>query len=185
MIEPDGELVQRAASGDVNAFTEIFQRYQRIVTRFARVMTGCPVAAEDLAQEVFVAVLRDLARYDSSRATFTTYLYGITRNLSRERLRKEWRFSPLDVLTLDAEQTVYVSDPSDVLEALQLTSHLREALRKLAPQYREVIVLCDLQGFSYADAAVIVGISTAALRSRLHRARQLLRLRLARVLNNS
>jgi RNA polymerase sigma-70 factor, ECF subfamily len=185
VIEPDGELVQRAASGDVNAFTEIFQRYQHIVRRFARVMTGCPAAAEDLSQEVFVAILRDLARYDSSRATFTTYLYGIARNLSRERIRKEWRFSPLDMLAPDSERAVYVSDPSDVLAGLQLTAHLRGAMRKLPPQYREVVELCDLNGFSYAEAAIIVGISTAALRSRLHRARQLLRRRLARVLNNS
>jgi DNA-directed RNA polymerase specialized sigma24 family protein len=89
---PDGDLLQRAASGDREAFGLIYRRYQDVVYRFGRSMTGCPTAAEDITQEVFVALFRDLARYDAGRASFTTYLYGIVRNLSRERLRRERRF---------------------------------------------------------------------------------------------
>ena len=185
MTEPDGELVQRAASGDANAFAEIFRRYQHVVHRFARAMTRCPIAAQDVSQDVFVTVLRDLTRYDPSRATFTSYLYGIVRNLSRERIRKERRFSPLEVLPPGSTHAIYLDDPCDALEGFELTAQVRQALRKLPRPCREVIVLCDLHGFSYADAAVVAGISTAAVRSRLHRGRRLLRLRLTRVLNNS
>ena len=179
--DSDGDLVQRAASGELDAFTEIFYRYQHVVFRFARAMTGCPAAAEDISQEVFIAVFRDLAKYDPDRATFTTYLYGIVRNLSRERLRKERRFFPLDVISRSGGCAAYVDDPSDALEGLELASQVRRALHKLPPRYRELILLCDLHGISYADAAVVIRISTSTVRSRLHRARQLLRQRLTRV----
>jgi RNA polymerase sigma-70 factor (ECF subfamily) len=181
VLDSDGDLVQRAASGDLDAFTELFRRYRHVVYRFARAMTGCPAAAEDISQEVFVAVFRDLAKYDPDRATFTTYLYGIVRNLSRERLRKERRFFPLDVIGSSSAHAAYVDDPSDALEGVEIAFQVRRALQKLPPRYREPILLCDLHGFSYADAAVVIRISTSTVRSRLHRARQLLRQRLARV----
>jgi RNA polymerase sigma-70 factor, ECF subfamily len=181
VLDSDGDVVQRAASGELDAFTEVFRRYQHVVYRFARAMTGCPAAAEDISQEVFVAVFRDPAKYDPDRATFTTYLYGIVRNLSRERLRKERRFFPLDIIRTSSAQATYLDDPSGALEGLELASQVRLALQKLPPRYRELILLCDLHGFSYADAAVVIRISTSTVRSRLHRGRQLLRQRLARV----
>lgn len=176
---PDHESLRRAAAGDLEAFGVIYRRYQDVVYRFGRAMTGCPAAAEDIAQEVFVALFRDLARYDPRRASFTTYLYGIVRNLSRDRLRRERRFLSLDILT-NTDRVAYVSDPGDNLAGAQLVTQVREALQTLRPRHRELIVLCDLHGLSYAEAAAVVRISTAAVRSRLHRGRQLLRARLAR-----
>ncbi len=183
MLDADGDLAQRAASGDPDAVTEIFRRYQHVVHRFARAMTRCPAVAEDVSQEVFVAVLCDLARYDPSRATLTTYLYGIVRNLSRQWIRNERRFSPLDALGPDSTLATYVNDPADAMEGSELASQVRRGLSQLPRPYREVVLLCDLHGFSYADTAVVAGISTSAVRSRLHRGRQLLRQRLARSIN--
>jgi RNA polymerase sigma-70 factor, ECF subfamily len=182
VLEADGQLVRRAQSGDVEAFTEIFRRYHPVVHRFARGMTCCPAAAEDVSQEAFLAVLRDLERYDPHRASFTTYLFGIVRNLSRERSRKDWRFAALDALDRPDEHEIYVDDPSAALEAFELASHLRRGLRQLPHRYRAVIVLCDLHGLSYANAAAVVGVSPSAVRSRLYRGRQLLRHRLGRIL---
>jgi RNA polymerase sigma-70 factor, ECF subfamily len=183
VFDADGDLVQRAASGDLDAFTEIFRRYHHVVQRFARTLTGCPAAAEDVSQEVFVAVFRDLARYEPDRATFTTYLYGIVRNLSRERIRKEWRFSPLDVLGHDGAPVMYLNDPCDALEGLELAAQVRRTLAALPPRYRELIVLCDLEGLSYAEAALVARIPMSSVRSRLHRGRQLLRRRLERAIS--
>lgn len=182
VLDADGDLVQRAASGDLDAFTEIFRRYHHVVQRFARTMTGCPAAAEDVSQEVFVAVFRDLARYEPNRAAFTTYLYGIVRNLSRERIRKEGRFSPLDELGRDSAHAIYCNDPCDALEGFELAAQVRRTLATLPPRYRELIVLCDLHGLSYAKAALVARIPTSSVRSRLHRGRQLLRRRLARAI---
>jgi RNA polymerase sigma-70 factor (ECF subfamily) len=177
---PDAELLRRAASGDHDAFGLIYRRYQQIVYRFGRAMTGCPAAAEDITQEVFVTLFGDVARYDPSRASFTTYLYGIVRNLSRERLRRERRFLTLDAIRGAHDRTAFLDDPGGALEQAQRAAQMRQALLKLPARYRELIVLCDLHGLSYADAATVVRISTAAVRSRLHRGRQLLRQRLAR-----
>lgn len=178
---PDDELLRRATAGDTEAFGLIYRRYQHLVHRFGRAMTGCPSAADDITQETFVALFGDLARYDPARASFTTYLYGIVRNLSRERLRRERRFLAFDALRLGRERMTYLHDPSGALEEAQQAAHVRQALVKLPARYRELIVLCDLHGLSYADAALVVRISIAAVRSRLHRGRHLLRQRLARV----
>lgn len=179
---PDGELLQRAAARDLEAFGLIYRRYQQVVYRFGRAMTGCPDAAEDITQEVFVALFEDLARYDPERASFTTYLYGIVRNLSRERLRRERRFLSLDAIRPSSRRTAYLDDPGEALEGAELAARVRLALQKLPSRYRELIILCDLHGLSYADAAGIVRISLAAVRSRLHRGRHLLRRRLTQLM---
>jgi RNA polymerase sigma-70 factor, ECF subfamily len=173
--------LQRAVAGDADAFADIYRQYQHIVYRFGCAMTGSESAAEDITQETFVALFRDLARYDPDRASFTTYLYGIVRNLSRERLRRDRRFLSLDVLSPRSRRTSYVSDPAATIEGAELATQVREALRRLPARYRELIVLCDLHGMSYADAATVADISVAAVRSRLHRGRQLLRRQLVRV----
>lgn len=177
---PDAQRLARAAAGDPEAFAEIYRHYQHVVYRFGCAMTGSESAAEDIAQETFVALFRDLARYDPTRASFTTYLYGIVRNLSRERLRRDRRFLSLDALSA-TDRRADVVDPARALEGAELAVQVRQALRKLPTRYRELIVLCDLHGMSYADAAAVSDISTAAVRSRLHRGRQLLRRQLSRV----
>ena len=182
---PDRELLARASSGDREAFGQIYKRHHHIVYRFSRAMTGCATAAEDVTQEAFVAVFADLNRYDAERSSFTTYLYGIVRNLSRERIRRERRFFSLDALTPHSHRAAYCDDPGDVLEGSEVASEIRRALQRLPPRYRELVLLCDVHGLSYAEAASIVGTSTAAVRSRLHRGRHLLRRRLARFASSS
>jgi RNA polymerase sigma-70 factor, ECF subfamily len=179
----DRDLLDRATQGDLEALTEIYHRYQKTVFRFAQAMTGSPDAAEDITQEVFVALMTDAARYDPSHAAFTTYLYGIVRNLSRARLRRVSRLLPIDMVSLLASDPAVGVHPLNRLEDEQKAAAVRKALAKLPSRYRELIILCDLHGQSYADAAAIVRTSVAAVRSRLHRGRQLLRLRLQRIVH--
>lgn len=175
---PDLGLLARAAAGDHEAFADVYRRYHQVVYRFGCAMTGSEAAAEDLTQETFVSLFRELARYDPARASFTTYLYGIVRNLSRERLRRERRFLSLEVLGANREAS-YTADPMGARQEAELASQVRRALSRLPARYRELIVLCDLHGLSYADTAVVVNISISAVRSRLHRGRQILRQRLS------
>ena len=177
---PDRALLERAVAGDHEAFADMYRRYHQVVYRFGVVMTGSEPAAEDITQEAFVALFRELARYDPARASFTTYLYGIVRNLSRERLRRERRFLSLEVLGQGSEAS-YTADPAGPMEDAELASQVRRALRRLPARYRELIVLCDLHGLSYAETAVVVNISVCAVRSRLHRGRQILRRQLSGV----
>lgn len=177
---PDSLLLERAAAGDAEAFGALYGRYQHVIYRFARAMTGSADAAEDITQEVFVALLDDAGRYDAARATFSTYLYGIVRNLSRARLRRDRRRLSVETIGL-VRPDVVSHDPSITIEWEELVASMRRALARLPSRYRELIVLCDLHGLSYQEAAVVVNASVGAVRSRLHRGRQLLKLRLTRV----
>jgi len=177
--ESESILLARAAAGDLEAFGVIYGRYQQIVYRFARAMTGSADAAEDVTQEVFIALLTEAGRYDPTRAGLSTYLYGIVRNLSRARLRRDSRRLSVENLVLGSRD-IGAEDPSIRLEQDELVASMRRALVRLPSRYRELIVLCDLHGLSYQEAAVVVRSSVGAVRSRLHRGRQLLRLRLTR-----
>jgi RNA polymerase sigma-70 factor (ECF subfamily) len=144
-------------------------------------MTGSADAAEDVTQEVFVAFLVDAAKYRPDRAAFTTYLYGIVRNLTRDRLRRERRLRALEAFGLAVGDGRQADDPLQQMEGAELAAQVRTALARLPIRYRELIILCDVHGLSYAETALVVRASIGAVRSRLHRARQLLRLRLSHV----
>lgn len=178
----DHVLLGRAAAGDLEAFATVYDQHHHRVFRFAYAMTGSRDAAGDVTQDVFVALLDQAGRYDPSRGRLSTYLYGIVRNLCRGRRRHLRRFESIDRDERrdgredDVTACTTFADP--VVEG-ELAALVRRALAHIPPRYREVIVLCDLHELSYAEAAVVVRSSVAGVRSRLHRGRQQLRLRLA------
>ena len=176
----DVDLVRLAGAGDRSAFGVIFERYQHVVYRFARAMTGSADIAEDVTQQVFVILIQELQRYDAERATLSTYLYGVVRNICRDRLRRERRFQLIRSLDPRSPGDTVRADPFQRMAAEEAGVEIRSALARLPLKYREVVILCDMHDRSYADVGTILGISTNAVRSRLHRGRQLLRLRLSR-----
>lgn len=175
----DRELLSRAAAGDGDAFAAIFERYQHVVYRFARAMTGSADAAEDITQEVFMILIRELARYAPDRSALSTYLYGIARNLSRDRARRERRFLPLESIGLGKPAAARrPGDPFEQMASEETGADVRRALAMLPPKYREVVILFDLHDLSYADVAAVIRTTVGAVRSRLHRGRHMLRHRL-------
>jgi RNA polymerase sigma-70 factor (ECF subfamily) len=104
----------------------------------------------------------------------STYLYGLARNLTRARLRREQRFVALDQLTVAGVEPAVTEDPSARIAHAQELDRLRKAIVGLPSRYREVVVLCDLHGLSYADAAHVIAAPVGTVRSRLHRARTML-----------
>lgn len=173
----DGDLVAAAAAGDRDAFAALYQRHHLGVYRFARTMTGSMMAAEDVTQEVFLAFMQGIDKFDEARGSLSTYLYGIARNLSRHRLRKEIRLVGEDNQR-DGESQDPDDDPAQVAIRLESAARVRRYIRGLSSRYREVLILCDLQELSYEDAAKILGTRVGTVRSRLHRARQMLAERL-------
>ena len=176
-LESDQALMQRTAAGDRDAFATLYRRHQGAVYRFARLMTGSAPAAEDVVQEVFLALMKDAARYDAGRAALTTYLFGMARRVTRRRLLRERRF--VEINAGEGARDVAPS-ASDVLERRDMLQRLREAILSLPSRYREVIVLCDVEGVTYETAAESIGCAIGTIRSRLHRARQLLATKLRR-----
>ena len=170
----DDDLMRRSAAGDRDAFAGVYRRHHAVVFRFARLMTGSSEAAEDVVQEVFLALMRGASRYDPARSTLTTYLYGSARNHIRRRLLRDRLFVSLEEKGPDLCGAQSDGTTADELSRQRDLRGLRRSILTLPPKYREVIVLCDLQDVSYADAAAALACAVGTVRSRLHRARQLL-----------
>jgi RNA polymerase sigma-70 factor (ECF subfamily) len=171
----DAELVERMASGDRDAFGALFRRHQATVLRFSRQMLGSRDAAEDVTQDVFIALAQNAARYDASRGSLSTYLYGIARHLVLQRHKRSRSRHEVEVDGVaDEAALVAKSDPVGDICRAQLVRELRLAILRLPLHYREVVVLCELNGLSYEEAASIVECPVGTIRSRLSRARRLL-----------
>jgi RNA polymerase sigma-70 factor (ECF subfamily) len=175
-VEPsDSELVGRMATGDREAFAALFRRHQATVYRFSRQMLGSREAAEDITQDVFIALGRTVQRFDPAMGSLTTYLYGIARNLILQRHRRS-RLRQVDIESLDNDIDCLATtvDPTEALAREKMLRQLRAAILGLPIHYREVVVLCELNGSSYEEAARIVGCPVGTIRSRLSRGREML-----------
>ncbi len=123
--------------------------------------------------------MRDASRYDPSRASLTTYLYGSARHHTRRRLLRDRVLVRLEDQADLCLPTTSATAADDLIRERDV-QHVRRAIVRLPARYREVIVLCDLQDVSYADAAQALGCAIGTVRSRLHRARHLLAQKLQR-----
>ena len=179
--EPDNGLLDRVVAGDATAFSGLFRRYQPRVFRFALHMTGSTAIADDVVQDVFLAVMRDAGRYEAGRASVAAWLCGIARNCVLQRLDRDRRMAPLD-FGAALERAPDGNGPAEPLAGLLRTERieaLRRAVHALPLIYREAVVLCDLQEMPYGDAAQVIGCPVGTVRSRLHRARAMLAARIA------
>ena len=152
-------------------FQAVFAEHKDSVYRFAWRMCASPAAAEDVTQDVFLALLRHPGRFDPSRATLRTFLLGIARNLVLKRWRTEHRFEPLDDEAIAAA-------PLE-LENADLGAIVARAVRALRPLQREVVILAEYEGLTLAEIARAVDADVGTVKARLHRARENLRLMLA------
>ena len=169
----DAELLDRARQGDEAAFAQIFSRHQRAIYRYAAHMCGRD-AADDVVQETFLVVLRGVTGYDPDRSPVAGYLFGIARHLVLKRLART-RASAAE--SLDEQPVDLCHDGESVLDELtrrEAIEAVRGAVQSLPPVYREVIVLCEIEGIDYATAASVMQCPIGTIRSRLHRARALL-----------
>ena len=173
----DPELLERIAAGDREALAIVFRRHHRTVYRFSRQMLGSIEAAEDVTQDVFVALTKSAGRFSPEVASLSTYLYGIARNLVLQRYKKSRTRMEVNIDDVAGEHEAAFAtsnDPTDAISRAQAMRQLRQAILRLPVRYREVVVLCELNGLSYEEAATIAGCPIGTVRSRLSRARQML-----------
>jgi RNA polymerase sigma-70 factor (ECF subfamily) len=172
----DDDLLRLISKGQEAAFVEFYRKYQRAVYRFAVHMSGKTEIAEEVTQDVFMAVMRSAKQYDSRRGSAVAYLYGIARNFVLRNLERERPYSSA-VEEVEQDYARSMADERDLLNELARNERielLRKAVLALPPAYREVLVLCDLNEVDYAQAAGALGCAIGTVRSRLHRARALL-----------
>jgi len=173
------------ASLSLNApeFDRMLRDHHRRAFSFAYRMTGDREDAEDLTQDAFVRAYRAFDRYDRSRP-FDRWLFRIIANLFVDRLRAKPRQAPLsldapmegdDGDSLFSEIPDEESDPSRVIMRNVVDERLQGALNDLPHQFRQTVLLTDLDGMSYDDAAEVLDCAVGTIRSRLHRARVMMR----------
>lgn len=171
--DSDQSLLERAWAGDRAAFGLLYQKHGEVY-RFALQMSGSVPLAEEVTQEVFLALVSERGRFDANKGDLSSYLYGMTRNRIRRQWERDRRYVAHD---LDEEGGDVPTEDEDVLTAMtrrESIEAVRQAVLTLPPVYREVVVLCELHEQSYAAAAQVVGCAVGTVRSRLHRARGLL-----------
>ncbi len=179
----EAELIRRVCDGERDAFEELVRPYERLVYVTAISILKNPADAEEVAQE---AVLRAFSKLASFRAEckFSTWLVQITYNEARIRVRRDRRhlYESIDDQKQDQEGDHWPRDfadwrpiPSEILESNEARQALQNAINSLSPTYREVVILRDVENLSVRDTAAVLGLREGSVRTRLHRARLMLR----------
>ena len=175
----DEQLLRMMQAGDENAFTSLYRRRQGNVFRFVLEMSRSAPLAEDVTQEVFMALIRESRGFDPSRGSLSGYLLGMARHHALRLLKRDqtyvsapqaeesWR-DPGDAVPGSGE------DPHSVMTRREAIDSVRQAILSLPEHYREAVVLCDLNEMSYEETASVLDCSVGTVRSRLHRGRALL-----------
>ncbi len=171
--DTDAALIGAAKAGDATAQRRLYVIYAPPVYRFARGFLRDQHDAEQATQETFAAVFADLNGYKSQRGTFRTWVLGIARHrcLHLERTRRRWWKRVFSIEQAHAASGFDLPDATD----LDLSLDLLAALARLDPMSRAIILLIDIQGYSYAEVAVIVGCAAGTVGPRRSRALQKLR----------
>ena len=174
----DDVLLRRAAKGDEEAFTLLYRRHQAAMYRFALRMTGNTWAAEEIVQDVFMTLMRDPKKYDATRGALDAFLYGVARNRVMKHLERMLREIALEEKNEDGTGSGIVlqdaTTPAVWAEKRERMQQVRAAVMELPVEFREAVVLCELEELSYEEAAQMAGCPIGTIRSRLHRGRALL-----------
>jgi RNA polymerase sigma-70 factor, ECF subfamily len=186
-MSDEQRLVQAAQRGDTAALESLLAGQQSRVFRFALKMCRLREDAEEVLQDTLLAAVRTLGQYRGD-AALSTWLYTIARSFCIKR-RRRTKFAPAALISLDGEEARAAREapdprraPDEALAERQVTAALGRAMDALAPAYREVLVLRDVEGLPAAEVADVMGLSVEAVKSRLHRARTSVRRAMAPLL---
>ena len=178
------ELAARCLAGDAQAWETIARTQHRRIYGICYRFTGSQSDAEDLTQEVFLKMYRNLASFDPARGGFTTWLTTLTRNLLVDNYRRTRMDRLSDSLdeTLDGEQDGGGVTKADRLadagrsqeqhvSGLELRAQIQAALKQVSPELREAVILRDLEDMDYKEIAEVLGVPQGTVKSRISRGR--------------
>lgn len=175
-------IIQSAQNGNLNSFNELVLKYQNRLFNIALRMLGSEACAKDAVQNAFILAYRGLARYRGG--SFDFWLLRILKNVCYDELRRQKRqpICTLEPWLHDDEEietpgwlTDTAQNPTGQVEMAELNRVIQNGLRSLPPEYRIVIILVDIDGLDYAEAARSIGVPIGTVKSRLARARLKLR----------
>ncbi len=189
----DNELVKEFLAGNDLAFTQLVTKYKDPITNFLNVMVGDYDIAVDLAQETFLRVYRNIGRY-SHFYQFSTWIYRIATNLAIDEMRFRRRRGQVFYRNIWSSRRAAEADlpelqitdtrngPGDEVLTKESSRILGDAIRSLPDKYRTAFIMKEIQDMSYQAIASVLKCSTGTVKSRLHRARELLQRKLAHYL---
>ena len=148
----DAALVAAAQAGDVRAFGELYELYRQPLYRYCLARTDSVHEAEDLVSDVFLKAMESLARYRDQGLPFIAFLYRVARNAAIDRSRRD-KGASLFEMTVEPRSAVDLE--GDAMRSFEMDAVLG-ALRKIKPEYREVILLRFVEGYSAADVATLL-----------------------------
>lgn len=175
----DTDLLRAMRGGDAPAFAALYRRHQAPLYRFAVLRCGSPASAADIVQELFLGLLSNRFAYDPLRGPLLHYLFGVARLLILKLEASLHRDLPLPDPDDDDEAAPGAAEPLARLLSDEAAEEVRRALARLAPGYRDAVILYEMHALSYRDIAAICDIDIGTVRSRLSRGRAALALQLA------
>lgn len=169
----EARLVEEVRNGNSDAFGVLVRRYEKKLLRVLRRLVGDSEEARDLAQEAFLRAYQRLDRFDSSRR-FGPWLFRVAVNLAVDWLRRQKPVIRLGAAARDEGNAAQISDP-DPRPGIDLQQEVHWVLQLIPLNYRTVLILRDLEGYSCSEVAAIEGRREATIRWRLSRAREMFR----------
>jgi RNA polymerase sigma-70 factor (ECF subfamily) len=192
---PDGDedkaLVEACVRGDREAFSKLVAKYQRKIYNLAFRFVGDNEEANDLAQEIFTAAYQNLSKFRGD-AKFSTWLFQIASNRGKNRfkyLKRRGYFvsrggtgNDDDKDSLHREVPDDSRSPEELLASKQMQRIVQDAIDELEPDHKEIVILRDIEGLSYEEIATILNLPEGTTKSRLHRARMVVKEKLKKVM---
>ncbi|GAB4170258.1 MAG: sigma-70 family RNA polymerase sigma factor [Calditrichia bacterium] len=173
--ETDEQLIYRFQQGALDAFEELVRRYKDQLMNYVYRFVGNRTDAEDIVQETFLRVYKN-KHYYKEIAKFSTWVYTIAGNLAKTELRRRKRKKLLSVSNIMKDDKDYdipdtARNPESEVDGTIKESIIQNAIEKLPHRFKEVIVLRDVQGFSYEEISQILNIPLGTVKSRVNRGR--------------
>ncbi|QMV19172.1 sigma-70 family RNA polymerase sigma factor [Granulicella sp. 5B5] len=176
------ELAARCLAGDAAAWEKLARTQHRRIYGICYRFTGSQSDAEDLTQEAFLKMYRNLASFDPAKGGFTTWLTTLTRNLLVDNYRRSRMERASDSLdeTYDGEEDGMTrgdrladtgKSQEQVVAGMELRMQIQEALKQVSPELREAVILRDLEDMDYKDIAEVLGVPQGTVKSRISRGR--------------
>lgn len=179
----ESEIIHKVLSGKREAFETLVEKYEKLIYNLSYQLTNSTEDAFDISQETFLKAYKSLGSFRGD-CKFSTWLYKICNNVANDYLRSKQRKQTISLTVYDEEdekeEQLDIADevnenPDEQLLKKERIEAVREAIAALSPDHREVIVLRDIEGYSYDEISEILDLEIGTVKSRINRARQIIK----------